>query len=487
MRSLRSLRPGAGTIDVEAFSLAYLALPNAIFLFGWIAWPLGPIAAGSLAIGVAWLLRRERESTGFPLGVLWVPLLAIASLWVLLGGVGHFVFANSDWVVRDAVLLDLVRDSWPVAYRLDGIETLLRAPIGYFLPAALVGKVLGVRAAEFALLAWTVLGVSLVFALMLRDRPTLKAALIRIVVFIVFSGMDIVGTIAHYNPHAIGDHLEWWAFLFQYSSQTTQLFWVPNHALPGWIAIAWLLACDPRRLPTGPSILFVAFAPLWSPLTAIGIAPIVGVAILHRLVLDRTWTSFARLLARLLDLRVLVPAIACVVLIYPYLVLGSDKIASGSNADIRWVGEDLLPRYVEFVLFEFVGFALLLVQRDRRDPLLWTAIIVLLALPFYRFGPYNDLAMRASIPALALLAIRLGRWLSQPVAITKDPRSRVLALVLLLVGAVTPFNEVARVFIKPRWDMNVTSSVIDVTRGTHYLTPRDQPWANRFLRDSAPN
>jgi len=478
-------------LNVEArsvsYALAYIALPNAIFLFGWIVWPLGPIAAAALALGVAWLLRRERQAAGAALGVLWVPLIAIAGLWTVLGGLGHFVFANSDWVVRDAVLLDLVRDPWPVVYRRDGMETLLRAPIGYFLPAALVGKALGVRAAELALFAWTVLGVSLVFALMLRDRPTLKAALIRIAVFIVFSGMDIVGTIAHYNPHALGDHLEWWAFLFQYSSQTTQLFWVPNHALPGWIAIAWLLACDPRRLPIGPAILFVAFAPLWSPLTAIGIAPIVGVAIVHRLAVDRTWTSFVRLFDRRALLSVIVPALACVVLVYPYLVLGGDKIASGNNADVRWVGEDFVPRYIEFVLFEFAGFALLLIVRNLRDALLWAAIVVLLALPFYRFGPYNDLAMRASIPALTLLAIRLGTWLSTPIATTKDPRSRSLAIVLLLVGAVTPFMEVARVFIQPRWDMNVTSPVIDVTRGTHYLTPRDRPWANRFLRDAAPS
>lgn len=457
-------------------------MPNAIFLFGWIGWPLGPIAAALVALGVAWLLHREQEATGFPLGVSWLPLLAVAGLWGIAGGLGHLVYANADWVVRDAVLVDLVRDPWPVTYRIDGVATLLRAPIGYFLPAALVGKWLGVHAAEPALLAWTLLGVALTFALMLRDRPRFAAALIRLAVFVFFSGMDIVGTIAHYDPHAIGDHLEWWAFLFQYSSQTTQLFWVPNHALPGWLAIAWLLACDPRRLPIGPAVLFVAFAPLWSPLTAIGIAPIAGAAILHRLMLDRSWAG----LARLLDVRVVVPVVACIALVYPYLVLGSDKIASGNNAHVRWVGEDFVPRYIEFVLFEFAGFALLLLRRHRRDPLIWTAVLVLLALPFYRFGPYNDLAMRASIPALTLLAIRLGTWLSTPLAITKDPRSRLLATGLLLVGAVTPFNEIARVFILPRWPMNVRASVIDVTRGTHYITSRDRPWANRFLRDSAP-
>ncbi len=52
-----------------------------------------------------------------------------------------------------------------------------------------------------------------------------------------------------------------------------------------------------------------------------------------------------------------------------------------------------------------------------------------------------------------------------------------------MIGAATPFMEFARVFIEPRWDMNVRASVIEVTRGSHYLTPLQQPWLQRFLRD----
>jgi len=469
--------PFATMTRAEVWALAYLALPNVIFLAGWIVLPIGQIAATLVAAAVFALVIGRRSLQRPPLGPLIVPVVVIAGLWCVMAGVGHLVFANSDWVVRDGVLLDLVRRPWPVTYQLDAVPTVMRAPIGYFLPAALVGKLWGIHAAQYALLGWTVVGVVLVFAMMLCDRPTLKPALVRLAIFIVFSGMDIVGTITHYNPHPIGEHLEWWAFIFQYSSLTTQLFWVPNHALPGWIAIAWLLGQDVRRLPTATAILFVVFAPLWSPLTAIGIAPIVGAALLHRLVVVRP-PGFLR---ELLDWRMAVPALACCVLVFPYLVAGSDKVASGGNADIRWVGEDIVPRYIEFVLFEFVGFAVLLLRRDRRDPLLWAAVAVLLALPCYRFGPYNDLAMRASIPPLVLLAIRMGDWLSTPF-VRRESGARLIAIVLLGIGAVTPFMEFARVFITPRWELNERASLPDVTRGTHYLTPLDQPWLSHFLR-----
>jgi hypothetical protein len=463
---------------VEAIALAYLALPTVVFLAGWIVVPIGPVAAVLVAIAVLALAMRRRSIEPSSAGPSIVPVVVVATAWCVIGGIGHFVFANPDWVVRDAVLVDLVGKPWPVTYAVDGVATLMRAPIGYFLPAAVVGRLFGIRVAEYALLVWTVVGVALVFAMMLRDRPSPKATAIRLAIFIAFSGMDIVGQIAHYKPYSIGDHLEWWAFLFQYSSITTQLFWVPNHALPGWIAIAWLLGQDPRRLPVGPAILFVAFAPLWSPLTTIGIAPIVGVALLRQWAAERSPLVFRALL----DWRMVVPVVACVALVFPYLVAGSDKVASGMNASVPFVGGDIVPRYIEFVLFEFAGFAALLLLRDRRDPLLWAAIGVLLALPVYRFGPYNDLAMRASIPALALLAIRMGAWLSTPYALTRDPRARAIAVVLLVVGAVTPFMEVARVFMRPPWDLDQRSSLIDVTRGTHYLTPSHQPWLDSFLR-----
>jgi hypothetical protein len=477
VRALQGLEPMSRS---EGAALVYLGLPTIVFTAGWIVFPLGPLAGVAVAIAFFALLAPHRHRWMPGIGMLAIPVLAVATLWCLLAGLGHFVYANSDWTVRDAVLVDLVRDPWPVRYFADGHALVLRAPIGYFLPAALVGKLWGIAAAEYALLVWTITGVVLTFALMLRDQPTLRVAVIRIAIFIAFSGMDIVGTIAHYDPHAIGDHLEWWAVLFQYSSQTTQLFWVPNHALPGWLAMAWLAGRDRATLPMTPAILFVVFAPLWSPLTAIGIAPIVGIALVQRAAADpRVLWSLLR------DWTMWLPLLVSLLLVDPYLVAGSDQVASGGNADIRWVGEDIVPRTIEFICFEFLGFALLLLWRTPRDVVLWTASLLLVALLTYRFGPFNDLAMRASIPPLTLYAILVGHWLSTPHVLRRDRRSAIVAMVLLAIGAVTPFQEIARVFIEPAWPMNREAAVIDVTRGTHYLTSPDQPWLRRFLRQPA--
>jgi len=72
---------------------------------------------------------------------------------------------------------------------------------------------------------------------------------------------------------------------------------------------------------------------------------------------------------------------------------------------------------------------------------------VLLLLPLYRFGQSNDLPMRASIPALGVLALATVA----PLAGQGPRRWRAVLALLLVVGAVGPAQEVARVFLKPRW------------------------------------
>ncbi len=463
---------------VESLALLYVAAPTVVFLAGWIRPAFGVPAALAVVVALAFHVARTRTAHGprAPRAATAVAVAVEISL-VVESVITKLVYANPDWHVRDAVLRDLVVRPWPVTYVVDGASLLMRAPIGYFLPAALVGMPFGLRVAELALLAWTLAGVLLVFGLMRQDRPSVGATLVRVAVFVLFSGMDIVGHLAHHNPFAMGMHLEWWQVLFQYSSQTTQLFWVPNHALPGWIAMAWLLGHGDRPLPVGTAALFVVFAPLWSPLTAIGIAPLIAVGILREAARARRWRAWRPLV----DARVVVPIVASVVFVYPYLVLGGDTVASGGGSDVRFVGEEFGARYVEFVVYEFAGFAVLLLRRDWRDALVWTAALVLLALPFRRFGPYNDLAMRGSIAALAVLSLRTGHWLSGPWKEQRDVAGRVAAVALLAVGAVTPAMEFARLALEPRWPADRNATLVDATRGTHYLAKPDGAWVRTFL------
>ena len=203
-------------------------------------------------------------------------------------------------------------------------------------PLPSCGKVFGLGAADPALLAWTALGVALFLALAVSRVASLRAATVVVLVLVFFSGMDLVGTVLRGGLELAGnlritDHLEWWAERFQYSSNTTQLFWVPNHALAGWIATALLVRHADRPEFARILPLLVALVPIWSPLTAVGFLPLAGAWWLQQLVRERS--------LRLVDPVAVCAAVAIALVTGAYLVMGATTIPSGVTVQ---AGESML-------------------------------------------------------------------------------------------------------------------------------------------------
>jgi hypothetical protein len=477
-------RTGLDRLDRAA--LAYLALPVVVFLVGWLkGWaglPLAVLLVAGLRLAFSAANAGATKDRVRPAVVVAVPLLAAA--WVALGGAGHLFYANFDWIVRDSVLRDLVVGHWPVGYgETGGSQLLLRAPIAYYLPAALVGKVCGLAWADPALLVWTVLGVALFFGLAVSREQRRPAIAITLLVLVFFSGMDLVGTVLRGGwllaTHLqMTDHLEWWADRFQYSSHTTQLFWVPNHALPGWIATALLLKNFDRPRFMGVLPMLVALLPLWSPLTAVGFLPLAAACWLRQLVLQR---SFANV-----DWPALAAAAVVALASTAYLVLNAGAIRSGMTTG---PGDSILffiPHYLQFVLLEVgILWALLLFAAVRVDALLLVAGGVLILLPIVGFGPSNDLAMRGSIPSLVVVAMAAAAALTNP-ARAREKKVYWPIVILLLLGAPTAITEMTRSVTQPVWKPDYTHSLAPNPAGDyppHYVTalPRDS-WASRLLR-----
>jgi hypothetical protein len=309
-----------------------------------------------------------------------------------------------------------------------------------------------------------------------------------VAVIVAFSGLDAVGTllrvpgaIAHWD---VTRHLEWWAARYQYSSMTTQLFWVPNHALGAWIGVGLLSRQPGARGQPGVDgvdpllpITVVAVA-LWSPLAALGLVPFV---------LWRVWDVAMRERSiRLFHPRVWAPALAVGLVISAYLTLDAGRIPKGWTLGGHGFGAaaltDDLWRQSEFFLLEagFVGFAILSVRRSAAVAL---ALCVLAVLPVVRFGGANDFVMRASIPSLTVLAIGACRALfahpsagagsaaAAPATASLQFKKAVL-VALLLIGAVTPFQEFARAVTLDPWPANLDATLIDAACGTfpaHYV------------------
>jgi hypothetical protein len=485
--------PSHGSRRLDAAALWYLALPNLIFLASWIKPLIGVPAAICLA-ALLWFASRSslRHKSGIA-PRLWLVAIVIALVWLFFSGVGHFVYANADWYVRDAVLHDLSTRSWPVQYSVqsDAIPVLLRAPLGYFLPAALIARMVDASLATPLLFVWTLIGVVITFLMMAGPHRRVTAFALLVFLFMFFSGMDLIGYIVLHDQPGIGQHIEWWAFIFQYSSITTQLLWVPNHALPGWIVAVWLL----RHLDAGTfsirwAVLLLAMTPLWSPLAAIGLGFLLLVVIAVRLVKGGYGASpeFRMRLREILDPCMLLGSLIVLCLIAPYLVMASGTVPGNMLLSDPKSITRLLELVAAFVMLEFGVFWLLMLKRYRLDLLLTASGVLLLLLPWYRFGPNADLTMRASIPALVVFAVRIGDWFVERLLpeeghkVSEDAVASI-AMLAFVIGMATPFQELARPFVVSAEAVDTSESVYGSTNGdaTHYLAPRQGWFAERVL------
>lgn len=467
----RERNPTTGQPDgILAVALAYLALPNLIFLFGWFRLPVAIVLCGAMVHftfrsanwgRLTWNVGYSRQAV--------LLILAASLAWAAFGGGSHFVYANPDWVVRDAVLGDLVYAKWPVNYVTpEGANLLLRSAIGYFLPPAVFGKVFGVAHLDLAVYVWTASG-ALIFLLLLplpRQAGIRLALGLLLVVF--FSGMDFVGqSISTESLPEFPLRLEWWVPL-SYPSLTGQLLWAPNHCLPIWIGAAVIFRnWNAVELPN----LCTAMLPLtlvWTPFAAIGLAPF---ALLGTITSVRTlgWRSmpWSSLLSG---------AIFCLpISLFLMLDLGgidSGVVTTPSTGAGSYPLQAVSPRaYFLFVTCEFLFLALVLAPHVRQlRGAFAVAVLLLLALPLIRFGPSNDVLLRLCAPPLVvLLVVCLQTLLSQTRSLFRS--SLWLAGLFLVIGGHTAFNELWRAATYRRWPADYQVTLADRQDGrpaAHY-------------------
>ncbi len=417
-------------------------LPNALFAIHLAPFPgaILLLGCGLAALVVAQSDAAARQGVlaqNIDLALLFYCALAAAAL-CLLGGQGHFFYANIDWLFRDAILSDLVKHGFPLLYSADGQDYLLRAPLGIYLAPAVAGQFFGLSAARLAMALeiGTILAIVLYFLARLAERRKLLVMLL----FVFFSGMDMIGQLwarlaelAKGGEFGLHNHLEWWNKYVQYSSHVTQLFWVPNHALPGW----WfaLLALFAARREIDAGLLLVAFAALliWSPLATMGALPFLLYFGL-------------RAAPHLFERRMLLAFFAALCFLPAAAYLGTD---AGLVRHMWLIGvEGFGTLYLLFILLEVPHLGLLAAARERiapcDRPILAVAAGELLAIPVYAIGDGNDFGMRASIPPLFVLAFVFARTAAD---IPRDGGRLASAVsAIVLISAATPLFEIARSF-----------------------------------------
>lgn len=390
------------------------------------------VAGGAtlLACGIA-LARAPGWQGRLPWPVLAVSLV-VALVLLLLGGEGDLFYAPPDWQVRYAVLRDLTLHPWPFALGNPGGVLVLRSPLGMYLGPALVGKLAGgFKAARLAMLAQNTVLLALIQTLGAGIFTSARQRWIALGVFWGFSGMDVVGQAIARRPLTL--HLETWAGM-QFSSHVTQIFWVPQHAMAGWMFAASYLLWWQGKVPARLLYAQMPLLALVSPLALMGCVPFAAHAFVAQL-LGR------RLAIADIVLPALVGAVSLPSLLY--LTAASDTVAVSTHA-----GTYAMAGYPLFILLEIGGFAFALWRMRRQQPFGIAASLVTLAVllvaPFIHIGDSMDFVARASIPALAVLALMMASILLD------GPReARRWVLIVGLIGLATPIGEIARAIAWP--------------------------------------
>ena len=496
----------------------YLSLPVMIFMAGWCKWYIGIPVTVIIAAAVVLCVREHREKAGDFQDLIAnltrqdmikiLVIFAILAIWVVFSGIGGYAWQNEDHLTRNALFGSLVYDKWPVIreVEIDGTLTSrgLVYYIGFWLPAALVGKLFGMYVGFAAQYVWALLGLVLLYALICVWQK--KIAIWPLVVLIMFSGLDAVGNIlVSFDELKIFgyEHLEAWSGDFQFSSMTTQLFWVFNQSIAAWLCSCLIFTKERVR-----NIIFVwSTLLLTSTFSFAGLIPFVAYYLIVRTDWNagsvkfksvfmtglRNWGSLQNILAGGLVgiisvfylmsnvyvgkgligslglvemvLVILVAVIlACVIAafagvlylkgrgkyinwILPVLLIAFTCYAVSHNIRQEWLSPVFY--WVNMMLFLFLEAGVFLAcvyPFQKKKGQFWLNAVWLYLIPLIVVGGSCDFCMRASIPGLFLLAL----WCIDVLAQKQRNVATYALIVLLIIGSVTPIHEIKRTYANSR-------------------------------------
>lgn len=506
---------------LKKVAFAALALPSIIFVLGFLRWYIGIPIALLITTAYIFALRntktemasdKEEKSITVPIWSI-LAIFGISIAWCYFGGLGNLWYQSDDWSARNAIFRDLISHDWPVIYA--SKNSALVYYIGFWLPPALIGKgvfsVFGnLNAAFFVgnifLWLWSAFCIVIAFLLtaLFINANNKKRLFIAMSVFVLFSGLDIVGSL--YNllvkDIGIGNHIEWWSTYYQFSSMTTMLFWVFNQSIMTWLTVA----CFINEKTTRNYAFLVVLCAAGGPIPCVGIAVyMVGFALckLYKAIrakeAKRFWldvftpqnliptltvfpvyflyykTNLAvnvgkeiQTVRQAVDVRaVVVLAITLCAVAAMTFICKKQKKTWGEWLSLAIINAIFLVavicepsiriNYVFAILLEGIVFLIPLWNAYKRSPIFHTTLFLIMLSPTIRIGTAGDFCMRASIPAIFVLMALCLQYLFNNSAkiftrVNKD-RSMLItkiscwALVICIsIGAVTPFIEFKRGF-----------------------------------------
>lgn len=367
-------------------------------------------------------------------------------------GLGGFFYQSSDYHYRNAIFRDMITKSFPVYY--NNYNVYLDYYFGFWIIPALIGKLglfisneVAFNIGNIGLLIWASFGVVLTFIWIIKlfSLKNKKSIIKYILVFIFFSGLDILGIIVSHRYDLLNNlHLEWWGGGYQYSSVLTTLFWVFNQSICSWLIT--LMYFSEKKV--NHFMLLILLALPYSPLPFCGLVILFfakGVYLLIKSIKESHFKSFIK------DVFSIYNIISFITILPIYYLFYSSNTASSGSGSFQLITEYLtfqgIFNELIFYFLEVGIFYILLFKYYKKDYLFHVIFISLIFIPYFKIGTGYDFSMRASIPLIVGIIYYILKFFNYYYYKSKDKTvmlSKYLLIIILLIGSITPLIEYLR-------------------------------------------
>ncbi len=427
------------TIDLWMTRLGYfyIVFPFLLFTSLWLNTIAAIVFSGIILVSFVFAVRLIDPEQFILISrktVFWT-LVTVLGL-IFFSGIGTYTYQNDDHLYRNGMFRDLVNYPWPVMYKVEGFgdhflegkTTMMTYYLGYYLPAALVGKWFGFEAGKFALYLWSVLGMLL--ALYFTGKFLKKFNYKVVLLFLSWGSLFFIGALIKYPLEKFGEEGYYlWAGMRLYpSSNLGSVYWVFNQSLTAWtIMLIILNNINPRN------ILFLhSFALFLSPFCFVGFIPFTLYIMWKE---KHKFRSALDWLKSFLSFQNIVGSLAVVLLTYLYLATNQ------AGQKFHYIAFPGIKIFVAFMVLSWGILAFLLFPKYAKEPLYWISILVIIPLPFFQQGNGIDFPGRVAMPAFLVLMLLAGKMLIEE---KRGLFRWALVVYLFVSGVVHSFIEVGQ-------------------------------------------
>lgn len=427
---------------LKRISIVYLSLGHLIFFIGWLK-PLYAVPAVILLLTAYFIYFRDTK-TNETIAIQkrnFVWLLLSILVWVLFSGSGGFGYQFDDYYKHNALMSDFIDQQWPVSYQIDGKLHYLCHYLGIYLPAPTLFGWISWRASNIAQFVFNYLGIFLALIWMFRFVGKYHYWLV--ILFMLFSGIQVF-TFFYMNADVslkflFTDHIKMHRNTFWYNSfkllnlayegNTSLFYWAPQHAIPCWLGMGLFISDWQVEKSVKYSPFYLSLLAFWTPLVLVGIAPFFLFALLEtRFKGIFNWVNL-----------VIATTLFGITSTYILAIDSGDFIKNftinSSRPNLTIIEQ--LGIYLFFLTMEiFVWwipsyiFIKEKISAQRKRLFIFTLIILVL-IPLYRYGVWNDWCIRVSMPALFVM----WAMVMQAFVEVKSVSRKVVLITLLVLGS----------------------------------------------------